>query len=86
MKVSVIILVWNSARKIEACLASLPAGLTVSHEVIVVDNGSRDRTVAVLRNRFPPGADYCESEKPGGCTRAESRHPVRARRIHPHPG
>lgn len=53
MKVSVIILAWNSARKIEACLASLPAGLTVSHEVIVVDNGSRDRTVAVLRNRYP---------------------------------
>ena len=53
MKVSVVILAWNSASRIEACLASLPAGLTVSHEVIVVDNGSRDRTVSVLRNRFP---------------------------------
>ena len=53
MKVSVVILAWNSARKIEACLASLPAGLTASHEVIVVDNGSRDLTVSVLRDRFP---------------------------------
>ena len=53
MKVSVVILVWNSASTIEACLASLPAGLTVSHEVIVVDNGSRDQTVSLLRDRFP---------------------------------
>ena len=53
MKVSVVILTWNSASSIEACLASLPAGLTASHEVIVVDNGSQDRTLAVLRARFP---------------------------------
>ena len=53
MKVSVVILTWNSASSIEACLASLPAGLTVGHEVIVVDNGSRDRTLAVLRSSFP---------------------------------
>ena len=53
MKVSVVILAWNSASTIEACLDSLPAGLTVSHEVIVVDNGSRDQTVSLLRGRFP---------------------------------
>ena len=53
MKVSVVILTWNSASSIEACLASLPAGLTVGHEVIVVDNGSQDRTLAVLRASFP---------------------------------
>ena len=46
MKVSVVILAWNSASTIEACLASLPAGLTVGHEVIVVDNGSRGPTGA----------------------------------------
>ena len=53
MKVSIIVLAWNSAQRIEACLASLPAGLTASHEVIVVDNGSQDQTVSVLRARFP---------------------------------
>lgn len=53
MKVSVVILTWNSVPAIETCLASLPAGLTVSHEVIVVDNGSQDRTVALLNSRFP---------------------------------
>ncbi len=53
MTVSVVILTWNSASAIEACLTSLPAGLTVSHEVIVVDNGSQDQTLAVLRSRFP---------------------------------
>ena len=53
MKVSVVILTWNSVPEIETCLASLPDGLTVSHEVIVVDNGSRDQTVSVLKTRFP---------------------------------
>ncbi len=53
MKVSVVILTWNSVSAIESCLTALPAGLTVSHEVIVVDNGSQDQTLTVLRSRFP---------------------------------
>ena len=86
MKVSIVILVWNSVSKIEACLASLPAGLTVSYEVVVVDNGSRDQTVSLLRARFPPCPYYCKSEKPRDCAGAESGHPVRAWRIRAHPG
>ncbi len=53
MKVSVVILTWNSLPAIEACLASLLGSTTVSREVIVVDNGSQDQTVKVLRARFP---------------------------------
>ena len=56
MKVSVVILTWNSLPAIEACLASLPDSVMVSHDlhdVIVVDNGSQDQTLEVLRSRFP---------------------------------
>lgn len=54
VKASVIILTWNSQRVVDACLASLPQGLSVySSEVIVVDNGSHDRTLAILQERYP---------------------------------
>ena len=53
MKVSVVILTWNSVHEIERCLGSLPKGLTTSHEVIVVDNGSHDQTVSLVRTQFP---------------------------------
>lgn len=47
--ISVLIVTWNSAATIEACLASLPADV----EVIVVDNHSSDGTVARVRQAFP---------------------------------
>ena len=53
MKVSVVILTWNSVPEIERCLASLPDGLTQDHEVIVIDNGSQDQTVSLITARFP---------------------------------
>ena len=52
--VSIIILTWNSERQIGPCLASLDRGLEAfSSEVIVIDNGSRDRTCAVTREARP---------------------------------
>ena len=54
IKASIVILTWNSMDVIRACLASLPHGLArYSHEVIVVDNGSRDLTPAAVRYEFP---------------------------------
>ena len=53
MKVSIIILTWNSVPEIEACLASLAEGVTLSHEVIVVDNGSQDRTCRLVQHTCP---------------------------------
>lgn len=47
--ISVLIVTWNSAATIEACLASLPADV----EVIVVDNHSSDGTAAQIRQAFP---------------------------------
>lgn len=54
VKASVIVLTWNSGEVIEACLTSLAQGLTsFLHEVIVVDNGSEDQTLTVVRDRYP---------------------------------
>lgn len=47
--VSALIVTWNSALTINACLDSLPPEV----EVVVVDNHSSDDTVARIRNRRP---------------------------------
>ena len=64
--VSVIILTWNSERQIRACLASLNQGLgAFSSEVIVVDNGSRDRTCAIVRETRPDAQLLCNPDNRG---------------------
>jgi GT2 family glycosyltransferase len=45
---SVVVVTFNSAATIERCLASV-----AGHETIVVDSGSEDATVALVRDRFP---------------------------------
>ncbi len=57
--VSVVVVAWNAADHIERCLASV-RGL----ETIVVDNGSTDGTVALVRERFPD-AVVIEQENKG---------------------
>ena len=51
--VSIVIASRNSARDLDACLRSIAAGTSARCEVIVVDNGSTDGTVARLRNVYP---------------------------------
>lgn len=54
IKASIVILTWNSTELLRDCLASLPQAIAMfPHEVIVVDNGSRDYTPASLRLEFP---------------------------------
>src|SRR5262249_33861158 len=50
---SAIVLSWNSARFLDGCLGSLFAQREIALEVIVVDNGSEDGSVALVRERFP---------------------------------
>lgn len=52
--ISVIIVTYNSEDQIEACLQSVYTEQEdASIEVIVVDNGSQDRTVEVIKTQFP---------------------------------
>ncbi len=51
MDVSCVILSWNSERYLDKCLRKLVLDLEehrLSHEILVVDNGSRDGTVSIL--------------------------------------
>jgi len=52
--VAIVIVTYNSAEQIEECLESVYAeGKSVSQQVIIVDNESRDNTVEVIRAKFP---------------------------------
>jgi GT2 family glycosyltransferase len=54
-RVAVVIVTYNSERHVDACFESLRrvdrSGIEL--RIIVVDNGSRDRTVARVRERYP---------------------------------
>jgi GT2 family glycosyltransferase len=52
-KASVIIPTWNGRDLLRAALRSLRAQTWTDFETVVVDNGSRDGTVAMLRDEFP---------------------------------
>jgi len=54
MDLSIVIVTFNSARHIDACLRSLPAALEgLTSEIAVVDNASSDGTAARARAGFP---------------------------------
>lgn len=52
--VSVVVLTWNGAAYVEACLAALLAQASeATLEVLVVDNGSTDGTAGLVARQFP---------------------------------
>ena len=57
--VSVVVVTFNSAQWIERCLESVRG-----HETIVVDHGSADETLEIIRRRFPE-ARVIEQENVG---------------------
>jgi GT2 family glycosyltransferase len=57
--VSVVVVTFNSAQWIERCLESVRG-----HETIVVDHGSEDETLEIVRSRFPD-ARVIEEENSG---------------------
>lgn len=50
---SIFIVTYNSAPQLRPCLDSLRAQTLTDFEVIIVDNASRDDTVAVIQNHYP---------------------------------
>ena len=55
--VSIVIPNWNGRRWLDGCLAALAAGELAHAEIIVVDNGSQDGSVAHLRATQPGAVD-----------------------------
>lgn len=51
--VAVVIVTWNSAKFIRACLLSLRSLERRPNEIVVVDNASSDGTAAIVRKEFP---------------------------------
>lgn len=51
--VSIIVVAWRAREDVLRCLASIADGVTVEHEVVVVDDGSADGTPEAVRERFP---------------------------------
>ena len=51
--VSVIVINWNGERYIKQCLSSLMKQTYPKIEIIVVDNGSLDKSVTTIKNYFP---------------------------------
>lgn len=54
MKTNLVVVIpnWNGADRIAECLSSLGAQ-TLTHEIVVVDNGSTDNSVAIIEEDFP---------------------------------
>jgi GT2 family glycosyltransferase len=52
-RVTIVVLAWNRADDTIACLESLANARLDGARIMVVDNGSRDRTVERVRERFP---------------------------------
>jgi len=52
-KVSAVVVTWNSARDIEACLHSLLLQTYPLHEIVLIDNHSSDGTADLVSRLFP---------------------------------
>jgi GT2 family glycosyltransferase/SAM-dependent methyltransferase len=76
--VSVIVVNWDRRELLRLCLLSLRAQTMRDFEVIVVDNGSRDGSVAMLREEFPEAAVIVNPRNLGFCA-ANNQGIARAR-------
>lgn len=53
MKISVVIPTWNGLKHLAVCFAALRRQTLPPHEVLLVDNASKDETVAFTQREFP---------------------------------
>ncbi|HYM09885.1 MAG TPA: glycosyltransferase family 2 protein [Bryobacterales bacterium] len=65
--VSVVVVNWDRADLLRACLASLAQQTFRDFEIIVVDNGSRDGSAAMVASEFPAARVIANAENRGFC-------------------
>jgi GT2 family glycosyltransferase len=65
VRLSIVIVNWNSREDLRACLASLAAQTHRDLEVIVVDNGSTDGSVSMAAAEFPSSRVLAQSDNLG---------------------
>jgi GT2 family glycosyltransferase len=65
--VSVGIVTWNSSKDLPTCLASLARQDHADFELIVVDNGSTDDSLAIVRGSFPAATVIVNPQNRGFC-------------------
>lgn len=76
MLLSVVVVNWNSADDLEQCLEALRQQTHRELEIIVVDNGSTDGSVEMVRAKYPDTVLLAETENLGfaeGCNRGIAR-------------
>lgn len=66
-RVAVVILTWNRVDELVPCLESFSVLEYPNYQVIVLDNGSEDETVATARERFPWATIIENGENLGFC-------------------
>ncbi len=49
----IVIVNWNTADELERCLQTVFASEGITYRVVVVDNGSTDDSIRMIRNEFP---------------------------------
>jgi len=52
-KVSINLVTWNGERFIEDCLDSVFKQTFIDYSIIIIDNGSSDKTVEIISNKYP---------------------------------
>ncbi|NJM81622.1 MAG: glycosyltransferase family 2 protein [Tabrizicola sp.] len=65
VEVSVVIVNWNTEDLLRGCLRSIREQTNLPHEVIVVDNASRDGSAAMVRAEFPETILIANTENKG---------------------
>src|SRR5260221_11151561 len=65
LRLSVVVVNWNSRDDLRACLASLERQTHGQLEVIVVDNGSSDASADMVAGEFPAARLLRQTENPG---------------------
>lgn len=63
--VSIVIVNWNTRDLLRDCLRSIITQTTAAHEIIVIDNASRDGSAEMVRTEFPDITLIANSENGG---------------------